>query len=126
MVLADLERDDVLLLLLLALSEGTKQEVPSITRIEKLMFLLQKETAFSGKLPETFSFVPWKFGPFSQQIYEDLDLLVSLDLVQADERELQNYVDYTEEEQLLGSEPEEPIVERIFSAKTFRTFASTL
>jgi hypothetical protein len=110
-----LERDDVLLLLLLAMSDRSKQRLASITRIEKLMFLLQKETVFSGKVHEKFDFKPWKFGPFSKEIYEDLDLLVSLDLVDVEERELANYVDYTEQDELIGSEPGEPVVERVFS-----------
>jgi uncharacterized protein len=114
-----LERDDVLLLLLLAMSDKSKQRVASITRIEKLMFLLQKETVFSGALHEKFAFKPWKFGPFSQGIYEDLDLLISARLVDVEERELANYVEYTEQNELsdnpLGSEPGEPVVERVFS-----------
>ncbi len=115
-----LERDDLLLLLLLAMSEKSKQRVAGITRIEKLLFLLQKETAFSGKLREKFEFKPWKFGPFSKGVYEDLDLLVSAELVDVEERELANYVEYTEQNELtdwigIGSEPGEPVVERVFS-----------
>lgn len=114
-----LERDDVLLLLLLAMSDKSKQRAASITRIEKLMFLLQKETVFSGTLHEKFAFKAWKFGPFSQGIYEDLDLLVSAGLVDVEERELANYVEYTEQELIgenpFGPEPGEPVVEKVFS-----------
>jgi uncharacterized protein YwgA len=115
-----LERDDILLLLLLAMAEGSRHRVASITRIEKLMFLLQNETAFSGKMHEKFPFKPWKFGPFSKEIYEDLDLLASLGLVDIEERELANYVEYTEQDklmgsELMGSELGEPVVEKIFS-----------
>jgi len=115
-----LERDDVLLLLLLTMAAGPKRRLASITRIEKLMFLLQKETAFSGNMYEKFPFEPWKFGPFSKEIYEDLDLLASLDLVNVEERELANYVDYTEQDklmgsELMGSELGEPMVEKTFS-----------
>jgi uncharacterized protein YwgA len=110
-----LERDDLLLLLLLAMSEKSKQRVAGITRIEKLMFLLQKETVFSGKVHEKFDFKPWKFGPFSKEIYEDLDLLVSAELVEVEERELANYVEYTEQDELIESEPGEPVVEKVFS-----------
>ena len=92
-----LERDDILLLLLLAMSEKSKQRVAGITRIEKLMFLLQRETVFSGKVHEKFDFKPWKFGPFSKEIYEDLDLLVSAGLVDVEERELANYVEYMQQ-----------------------------
>lgn len=107
------EREDILILLLSALSgpEG-RQQVRGITRLEKMMFLLQKETAFSGKLQSKFNFEAWKFGPFSKEIYQDLDLLASLGLVEAEERELPGYVEHSEEIEL---EEDEPIIERRFS-----------
>ncbi|MGA7218541.1 MAG: hypothetical protein WBX38_09510 [Candidatus Sulfotelmatobacter sp.] len=112
-----LDKEDILLLLLSAMAgSGAKEKVSSITRIEKMMFLLQRETAFSGLVAGKFSFKPWKFGPFSQEIYEDLDLLSSLELVNVEERELASYVDYTEEDDLIGVEQEdEPVVEKVFS-----------
>lgn len=111
-----LDKEDVLLLLLSAMSgSGAKEKVSSITRVEKMMFLLQNETTFSDRVVEKFAFQPWKFGPFSKEIYEDLDLLSSLDLVNVEERELANYVDYTEEDHLIGGEDDEPVVEKVFS-----------
>lgn len=111
-----LEKEDVLLLLLLALSDPRrKAKVAGITRIEKMMYLLQKETCFSGRVHEKFDFKPWKFGPFSKEIYEALDLLFSLNLVDIEERELANYVEYTERDALIGTEEDEPIVEKLFS-----------
>jgi DNA-binding PadR family transcriptional regulator len=112
---ATLERDDVLLLLLLALSKGGTSKVPSITRIEKLMFLLQEETGFSGKLRDKFDFRAWKFGPFSKEIYEDLDLLSTLELVDVEERDLANYMEFTEQDELIESERGEPIIEKVFT-----------
>jgi hypothetical protein len=112
----ELDREDILLLLLSALSGcGTKHRVAGITRLEKMMFLLQKETAFSGKLRNKFDFEPWKFGPFSRQIYEDLDLLASLDLVEAEVQELPSYAEFTEGNNLIESEVDEPIVQKVFS-----------
>ena len=114
--LSQLDREDILLLLMSALSAcGTKQRVAGITRLEKMMFLLQKETAFSGKLQNKFNFEPWKFGPFSREIYEDLDLLASLGLVEAEVQELPSYAEYTEEDKLIEQEDFEPIVQKLFS-----------
>ncbi len=114
--LRQLDREDVLLLLMSALSGcGTKQPVAGITRLEKMMFLLQKETRLSGKLQNKFNFEPWKFGPFSKEIYEDLDLLASLDLVEAEEQELPSYAEFTEENNLVESEADEPVVQKLFS-----------
>jgi hypothetical protein len=113
---AQLEKEDILLLLLSALSgPGAKERVASITRLEKLTFLLQKETRFLGKIQDKFAFEAWKFGPFSREIYEALDLLSSLDLVEVEERELANYMEYTERDELIGMEEDEPIVEKVFS-----------
>jgi len=111
-----LDREDALLLLLSALSgPDAKRKITGITRLEKMMFLLQRETGFSGRLRQEFHFEPWKFGPFSKEIYEDLDLLASLGLVDAEERRLPGYVEHTELEELVESEDDEPIVEKTFS-----------
>jgi uncharacterized protein YwgA len=111
-----LDREDILLLLLSALSGcGPKRRVTGITRLEKLMFLLQKETGFSGKFQHKFQFEPWKFGPFSKEIYEDLDLLASLNLVRSEVQELPSYAEFTEEDKLVESEADEPIVQKVFS-----------
>jgi uncharacterized phage-associated protein len=111
-----LDREDILLLLLSVLSSGrAKQKVAGITRLEKMMFLLQKETKFSGKLQNKFRFEPWKFGPFSKEVYEDLDLLASLDLVDMEEQELPSYAEFTEEDTLVEADAYEPVVQKIFS-----------
>lgn len=111
-----LDKEDTLLLLLLALTEeGAMEKVRSITRIEKLMYLLQRETQFSDKLGDKFQFRPWKFGPFSREIYDAIDLLESLGLVHTEEQELASYVEYTERNDLTGAEQEDPIVEKVFS-----------
>ncbi len=110
-----LDKEDVLLLLLFSMSgEEAKESVASITRVEKMMYLLQEETEFSSKLQDRFEYKPWKFGPFSKGIYESLDLLFSLDLLDIEVREL-NYIEYTERDVLTGMEEEEPVVEKIFS-----------
>ena len=56
-----LDREDILLLLLSALSgPSAKKPVAGATRLEKMMFLLQNETGFSGKLGNKFKFENWK------------------------------------------------------------------
>jgi len=111
-----LEKEDTLLLLFLALSGSkTQHKIAGITRVEKLMYLLQEETGFSGKRQDKFDFKAWKFGPFSQEIYQSIDLLSSLTLVDVEERELANYVDYMERDELVETDQEEPRVEKVFS-----------
>lgn len=53
------------------------ERVDGRTQVQKLAFLTQKET----ELGESYSFAPWKFGPFSKEVWEDLDLLVSEGIV---------------------------------------------
>lgn len=53
------------------------ERVDGRTQVQKLTFLTQKET----ELGESYHFVPWKFGPFSRDVWKDLDLLVSEGIV---------------------------------------------
>ncbi len=113
-----LDKEDVLLLLLYSMSgEGANEPVASITRVEKMMYLLQEETEFSGVQQEKFEYKPWKFGPFSKGIYESLDLLFSVDLLDIEVRELPNYPEHSERDELklTGLEEEEPVIEKVFS-----------
>ena len=111
-----LAKEDILLLLFLAFSSSkTQHKIAGIARVEKLMYLLQRETVFSGKLQEKFDFKAWKFGPFSKQIYEALDFLSSLSLVDVEEKELANYVDYMEGDELVETDQQDAVVEKVFS-----------
>jgi uncharacterized phage-associated protein len=110
-----IDREDLLLILLLAMSERSER-VGSITRLEKMMFLLQKETDVPKKLQAAkFDFKAWKFGPFSKEVYEALDLLSSLRLVDIEEKELAGYVEFTERDELVAAEENEPVIEKVFS-----------
>jgi hypothetical protein len=52
-----------------------------ITRLEKLMFLLSEELATPASVkPPTFE--PFKLGPFSRQVYDALEVLRSIDMVE--------------------------------------------
>lgn len=68
-----LEKSDLILLLLYG--RGTKgqynEPVQGITRMMKLLFLLEKE----GSVRDGFSFVPYKMGPFSSEVYPELEFL---------------------------------------------------
>ncbi len=95
-----LDKEDILILLLAASSTTPKGRIEGITRLEKLMFLLQHETHFSGKIKDKYQFEPWKFGPFSKEIYDSLDFLLSCDLVTIEEIDLANYIEYMERRSL--------------------------
>jgi hypothetical protein len=68
-----LEKSDLILLLLYG--KGAKgqfgEPVQGITRLMKLLFLLDKEAG----IDDGFSFVPYKMGPFSSEVYPELEFL---------------------------------------------------
>jgi uncharacterized protein YwgA len=53
------------------------ERVDGRTQIQKLTFLTQKET----ELGEGYDFIAWKFGPFSKEVWQDLDHLVEEGIV---------------------------------------------
>src|SRR5438309_1531287 len=77
-----LDREDVILLLLEANERLLgKKWFSGITRMEKLLFLVEKETEFEG-IARFFPFQPHNFGPFSKEVYEAIDFLESCDLIE--------------------------------------------
>lgn len=74
-----------LLLLLLGLdgSSISKKGIGGITRLQKLLFLLWKEAGIE-EVEHGFEFKPYKAGPFSRKLYDELELLENLGLIQSE------------------------------------------
>ena len=74
-----------LLLLLLGLdgSSISKKGIGGITRLQKLLFLLWKEAGIE-EVEHGFEFKPYKAGPFSPKLYDELELLENLGLIQSE------------------------------------------
>ena len=77
------EVDDAIILLL-----GAKSRIPSlegrlegITRLEKLLFLLEKESGLGRILTEDPEFHAYNFGPFSSKIYQAVETLEAAGLI---------------------------------------------
>ena len=86
-----LDREDVVLLVLKANEELFQREsFNGITRLEKILFLIEKETDFEG-IADFFVFKAHNFGPFSKEVYEAVDFLASCDLITIREK---SYVSY--------------------------------
>lgn len=68
-----MEKPDLLLSLLYARGSTGKYSEPvtGITRLTKLLFLLKEE----GGIDNAFSFEPYKMGPFSSEVYSEIDFL---------------------------------------------------
>ncbi len=63
-------------LMLLEANEG--ESVEGITRLQKLIFLAQKE---GDGIDEEYQFKPGKYGPYSRPLYDDVDRLVDEDFI---------------------------------------------
>jgi hypothetical protein len=78
-----LETDDAIVLLLGA--PDAEQERPGylegITRLEKLIFLLERETPAREWLTDDADFRSWRFGPFSSKVYQAADTLAAANLI---------------------------------------------
>jgi hypothetical protein len=81
---ATIGRRDLLLTLIGTSEDGSITGVVNgITRLQKLLFLLEQE---AGLKPtgNGFKFEAYKAGPYSKNLYDDLELLENLDLVTSD------------------------------------------
>ncbi len=66
------QRSDLLLLLLF---EPNRRGIRGITRIMKYLFLLLKEKRIDQMVEGYYQFALHKYGPFSKELYEDLETL---------------------------------------------------
>lgn len=106
--------DDAVVLLLGAsggpgVSEG---ELKGITRLEKLVFLLEKETSAREWLTEDAKFEAYNFGPFSAEVYRAVDMLSAAGLLidsakkaSSDEDTWEQWNRIDEKTDLPGSDP---------------------
>ncbi|BDZ54046.1 hypothetical protein [Agromyces marinus] len=79
----EFEVDDAIVLLL-GSDPGPAErrgEIRGITRLEKLVFLLEHETEAQRSMTESADFEAYNFGPFSQKVYQAVDVLRSGGLI---------------------------------------------
>lgn len=70
---------------LLLLDANRQVPIEGRTRLEKLLFLVQKklvEEMGIGFITDPYSFRPLYFGPFTEDVYDDLDTLRTFGLVE--------------------------------------------
>lgn len=76
------EIDDAIVLLLGApVQNRSTGELQGVTRLEKLVFLLERETSAGKWLTEDADFKAYNYGPFSSKVYQAVDLLAGAGLV---------------------------------------------
>lgn len=77
-----LETDDAIVLVLGAPGGSDRQGyLEGVTRLEKLVFLLERETPVRDWLTEKADFRSHRFGPFSSKIYQAADTLAAAEMI---------------------------------------------
>jgi len=78
---------DVLIALLYTPGSSGKvnEKVKGITRLQKLLFLLWKEARFYETLQDLYNFKAYDFGPCMDDLYDDLEFVQEMGLVQVEE-----------------------------------------
>ena len=93
---------DVLLVLLYSPGTSNKEGEPihGITRLVKLMFLLEKETSFKDIINNNYKFDAYDYGPFSNEIFDDIEALKSTGILNESRTSGQKLecIDYEENE----------------------------
>lgn len=75
---------DLLMLLLGVDAHGISDRgVSGITRLQKFLFLLWKEAGITD-VDSLFNFKPYKKGPYSRKLYDDLEFLENMGLVRSE------------------------------------------
>lgn len=134
-----IDQPDLVLLMLGAPTEDPEQRnrCAGITRLEKLVYLLDSDSEFRNLAREPadeFHFKPFHYGPYSKEVYDALDLLVAIGLV--DERRIPSASSLDVAEELrelesvelgtLGPDREKPYVERTFELTEKGRYVSRL
>lgn len=59
--------------------------IRGVTRVQKLLFLLNHETKYGDVQKDSvlFEFEPYKMGPFAAEIYEELDFLLEIGAIES-------------------------------------------
>ena len=114
-----IEVDDAIVLILGAPSDAPalRGRVEGITRLEKLVFLLQHESEIGSHLTEDPDYRPDNFGPFSVKVYQAVETLAAAELIQDTAELSQSTEDAWETSQLVGTETD-PYATRNFTLTT--------
>src|SRR3989454_8748721 len=72
-------------------TEKTGEEIRGITRLEKLIFLLLKESGFESQTGGEFSYEAYDYGPYSGELVDILDALKGEGLVRSRHAVLESF-----------------------------------
>lgn len=118
MALADaLEGSDLVLMLLATPTkvESARGRVNGITRLEKLLYLVEKETSVKDSVTENqLNFKAYNYGPFSKDVYEAVELLEESGLLEEERVVDGQTIDSMEDANVTGAVEADEYVERRF------------
>jgi len=78
--MAQINRKDLILLLLgVSVKPDLGEGINGITRLQKFLYLLEREENLKPDA-DGFEFIPYKAGPYSEKLYDDLVLQRHLSL----------------------------------------------
>lgn len=123
---------DLILALLFAggARENENEEIVGNTRLDKLMFLLGKETSLKKYIETNFKFDAYNFGPYSSELFDSVQALVNAGLIEIKRSDSEEYLDEADRyqiEQQLEENEESPKTTVIYSlTPEGRTVASVL
>lgn len=83
--------DVVLVLLFAGARKGENEEVIGNTRLDKLMFLVEKESTLKKYLT-SFKFDAYNFGPYSSELFDSVQALANAGLVSVGKSESEEYL----------------------------------
>lgn len=97
-----INRKDIILLLLYApgISGEKAEPIRGITRFTKLLFLLKAMYNLDKEVKNYYSFEPFKLGPFTDELYDDLDFLKNVNLINVKAKEFINESELIETEEV--------------------------
>jgi uncharacterized protein len=100
---AQLDQTDTILVLLAAATSDPRQRYrcDGVTRLEKLLFLLENETGFKDEQAELFAFEPYHYGPYSAAVYNAIDFLKSMRLIEERQIDVSSGLDVGEQAEAL-------------------------
>jgi uncharacterized protein len=123
-----IETDDIVVLLLGAPGGGDEPgHLDGVTRLEKLVFLLEHETPARSWATELADFRSHRFGPFSAKIYQAVDTLWAYELLKDSARVSDNTEDRWEAVNVVG-EDLDPYTTRTFDLtdRGFKYYAALI
>ena len=122
-----LDGADLVLLFLYAPTKARrlKDRVPGITRLEKLLYLVDRETSAPSHATEWFTFEPYDYGPYSKGVYEAVELLEAAGLLREEAVPSRERLDAAQQ-RILGVEDLEGIERRFYLTDEGRDVAALL